>query len=55
MSAATPVELRELLVALALRHVRIVPETKYGAELVERIKADVGEIAFEKAMAGPKP
>ena len=48
-NAAKPVELRELLVAVALRHVRLVPETRYGAEIVERVKADAREIAFEKA------
>lgn len=39
---------RELLQALATGHVRIVPETPYGADLTDRIKANVKRIVLDQ-------
>ncbi len=38
----------ELLTALALRHLRLVPETPYGAELANRIEAEVKALVFKE-------
>lgn len=44
--AATRCELREIQTAIALRHIRVVPETQYGAEVCKRLAADVRDLVI---------